>query len=253
MMHPILARYGPFFLYSYTVVMALGLSAGVGLTAWLERRGQERLPGWIDGLLVAALTGLVGGRIGYVMTSWTYFAQEPGQIALVWQGGLSYYGVLSGGLLGLAAWSAWKRRSFAAYAGLLAPALVVISAFGWLACYLEGCAYGREATFGLLAGDLPDSYGVYALRYQTQLMGLALCLLVAPVVILGRRRLRPGPLFGLSLLLLSAVRVVVSLYRGDEVPYLGAWRWDTVLDGGIVIISLLFLLFTIFRRPDGRR
>ena len=60
-MHPILARFGPFFLYTFTVVMGLGIVAGVGLTAWLERRdGQER-PGWIDGLLLALVAGLVGG------------------------------------------------------------------------------------------------------------------------------------------------------------------------------------------------
>jgi phosphatidylglycerol:prolipoprotein diacylglycerol transferase len=252
-MQPILARYGPFFLYSYTVVMALGLAASVGLTAWLERRDRERLPEWIDALLVAAAAGLIGGRAGFVIANRTYFAQEPGQIALVWQGGLSYHGVLLAGLMGLLAWSVWKRRSFAAYAGLLAAGLVVISASGWLACYLEGCAYGLETTFGFLAGDLPDSYGVYALRYQTQLMGLVLCLALLPAVVLGQRRLPPGPLFALSLLLLSAIRVVVSFYRGDQVPQLGAWRWDTLLDGAISIVTLLVLLFIVIRRPDRSR
>lgn len=252
-MHPILARYGPFFLYSYTVVMALGLAAGVGLTAWLERRGRYRQPGWIDGLLVASIAGLVGGRAGFVIAHWTYFGQKPGEIALVWQGGLSYHGVLLAGLLGLLAWSVWKRRSFTDYAGLLASALVLISAFGWLACYLDGCAYGREATFGLLVGDLPDSYGVFALRYQTQLMGLILCLLLLPAIILGRQRLRPGLLFGLSLLLLSAIRVIVSMFRADEVPRLGAWRWDTVLDGSTAIIALIFLLLITIRPPNRSR
>lgn len=252
-MHPILARYGPFFLYSYTVVMAFGLAAGIGLTAWLERRSQDRLPGWIDAVLVAAFAGLVGGRAGFVIANRPYFAQEPGEIALVWQGGLSYHGVLLAGLLGLLAWSVWQRRTFTSYAGLLAPALVLVSAFGWLACYLEGCAFGREATFGILAGDLPDSYGVFALRYQTQLMGLVLCLLLLPAAILARRRLRPGPLFGLSLMLLSAIRVAVSLFRGDKVPLLGAWRWDTVIDGSIIVLTLLVLVAVAIRRPERSR
>jgi len=173
-MHPILGRYGPFFLHSFTVVMAIGLAAGIGLTTWLERRDDRNWPGWIDGLIVTLLAGLIGGRAGFVFANWTYFSEEPGQIGLVWQGGLSYHGALLAGLLGLLLWTAWRGRAFAQYAGLLAPALVLVSAFGWLACWFEGCAFGRETTFGLLAADLPDSYGVYGLRYQTQLLGLAL-------------------------------------------------------------------------------
>jgi phosphatidylglycerol:prolipoprotein diacylglycerol transferase len=252
-MHPILARYGPFFLYSYTVVMALGLAAAIGLTAWRERRGRDRFPGWIDGLIVAAIGGLAGGRAGFVIANWSYYAGEPGQIALVWQGGLSYHGALLAGLVALAAWAAWTGRSLSAYAGLLAAGLVLFSASGWLACYLEGCAFGRETTFGLLAGDLPDSYGVYALRYQTQLMGLGLCLLILPAAVLGWRRLRPGLLFGLSLFLLSLAHLVVSLFRGDVVQRLGTWRWDTLLDAAIAVGTLFSLLpIAVSRAIRGR-
>jgi phosphatidylglycerol:prolipoprotein diacylglycerol transferase len=252
-MHPILARFGPFFIYSYTVVMALGLAASIGLTAWLERHEPERLPGWIDGLLAALLAGLLGGRAGYVIANWAYFAQEPDQVPLVWQGGLSYHGALVAGVLGLWAWCAWRRRTLASYAGLLAPGLVLASAFGWLACYLDGCAYGREATFGFLAGDLPDSYGLFGLRYQTQLLGLALCLLLLPAVVLARRRLPPGQLAGLSLALLSAARLAVSLFRGDDVPFIGAWRWDTILDGLIAVLALLLLVLIAVRRSVRSR
>ena len=240
-MHPILGRYGPFFLYSYTVVMAIGLAVGVGLTAWLERRDGGKRPGWIDGLIIALFAGLIGGRAGFVLGNWTYFSEETGQIGLVWQGGLSYHGALLAGLLGLLAWTVWRGRAFGQDAGLLAPALVLVSAFGWLACWFEGCAFGRETTFGPLAADLPDSYGVFGLRYQTQVLGLVLCLLIFPAVLILRGRLRPGLLFGLTLIGLSAGRMVVTLFRGDEIPMLGPVRWDTVLDGAMALMVLLVL------------
>ena len=256
-MYPILGRYGPFFLYSFTVVMAIGLAAGIGLTAWLERRDGDNHRGWIDGLIIAMIAGLVGGRAGFVIANWTYFSEEPGQIGLVWQGGLSYHGALLAGILGLLAWAMWKRQSFAQIAGLFAPALVLVSASGWLACWFEGCAFGRETTFGPLVADLPDSYGVFGLRYQTQMMGLILCLLIFPAIIALRGRLRPGLLFGLTLVLLSAGRIVVTLFRGDVVPlfgadavtlfgadavtFLGSLRWDTVLDGSMAIVVLLLM------------
>jgi phosphatidylglycerol:prolipoprotein diacylglycerol transferase len=271
-MYPILGRYGPFFLYSYTVVMAIGLACGIGLTAWLERRDGGHHPGWIDGLIVAMFAGLLGGRIGFVIANWAYFLEEPGQIGLVWLGGLSYHGALVAGALGLLAWAVWKRQPRAQLFDLFAPALVLVSAFGWLACWFEGCAYGRETTFGPLAADLPDSFGVFALRYQTQMMGLILCLLIFPAIIALRGRLRPGWLFGFTLVLLSAGRVIVTLFRGDAatlfgvdavtffdadavtffgaeaVPILDALRWDTVLDGAIGMAVLLLVGLTAIWR-----
>lgn len=252
-MYPILDRYGPFFLHSYTVIMAVGLATGIVLTAWLERRDGGNRPGWIDGLIVALLAGLIGGRAGFVVGNWTYFSEEPGQIGLVWQGGLSYHGALLVGLLGLLVWTAWRRRPFAQYAGLLAPALVLVSAFGWLACWFEGCAFGRETTFGPLAADLPDSYGVFGLRYQTQLLGLVLCLLLFPAAMALRGRLRPGLLFGLIIIFLSASRIVVTLFRGDEVLMLGPARWDMVLDGAIALVVVLILVFAGVWRSFANR
>jgi phosphatidylglycerol:prolipoprotein diacylglycerol transferase len=225
--------------------MALGLAFAILVTARLAKRDQPRWPGWLDGLIIIALFALIGGRAGFVLANRAYFMEEPGQIGLVWQGGLSYHGALLAGLLGLFMWSIWRRRSFIDYAGLMVAGLVLMSAFGWLACYLEGCAYGRETTFGFLAGDLSDAYGVFGLRYQTQLMGLALCLILFPFVVAGHRHLRPAYLFGLSLILLSLIHLIVSLFRGDEVPLLGSLRWDTLLDGTIAVTTLLLLLFSI--------
>ncbi|MCI0398213.1 MAG: prolipoprotein diacylglyceryl transferase [Chloroflexi bacterium] len=250
-MYPILDRYGPFFLYSFTVVMGLGLAAAIGLTAWLEKRAVQQAAGqrpeWLDGLLLGLAAGLVGGRIGFVWANWPYFQERPGEIGLVWQGGLSYHGALLAGLLALRGWAAWRRRPVAIYAGLLAPGLALGSAFGWLACWLEGCAYGRETLPGLLAADLPDGFGVYGLRYQTQLVGLATCLAALGALPM-QRRLPPALLFWLTLLVLSSGRVVVSFLRGDTVPILAGFRLDTWLDGLLSLIALAAVFVKIRER-----
>jgi phosphatidylglycerol:prolipoprotein diacylglycerol transferase len=238
-MYPILGRYGPFFLYSYTVVMGLAIAAGIGLTAWLEKRDSIARPGWIDGLLVALVAALVGGRIGFVLANQAYFLEQPDEIGLVWRGGLSYHGVLLAGLAALWFWTIWRRRPFGFYAGLLAPAIALVSAFGWVACWFEGCAYGRETVIGPLAADLPDSFGVYALRYQTQILGIVLSLLVLGFILALRRRFRTGLLFWITLLLLSASRLLINLLRGDEAPYLGTFRLDLLAEVTLLVICLI--------------
>ena len=65
-MYPILARYGPFFLNSYTVVMAMGIVAGLALALYLGRKDGIESDDWITGLLIAAAVGLVAGRIVFI-------------------------------------------------------------------------------------------------------------------------------------------------------------------------------------------
>jgi phosphatidylglycerol:prolipoprotein diacylglycerol transferase len=251
-MYPILGRYGPFFLYSFTVVLGVGLAAGLGLTAWFVKKEKNShnsaYPGWLDGLLISLLAGFIGGRIGFVWANWSYFLDSPNEIVLVWQGGLSYHGTLVSALLALWLWSRWqhnsqKTRSFITYAALLMPGLVLAHLFGWPACWLEGCVYGRETVLGLFAADLPDDFGIYAVRFQTQLIGLALTAVIFVLTIFLKGRLIGGRFFWLILGLLSVSQGLITLLRGDPVPVVGQIRLDTLISAGLVLISLIGFVF----------
>ena len=70
-MYPILARYGSLFVYSYTVVLALGTLTAMLLTARLAR--ESATPDWFDGFLLLLLGAIAGGRLGFVAGQWDYF------------------------------------------------------------------------------------------------------------------------------------------------------------------------------------
>ena len=122
--------------------------------------------------------------------------------------------------------------------------LIILTGFGWLACYLEGCAYGRETVLGLWAGNLPDSYGVFQVRYQTQLLGLVWSGVTLVAVGWIRGRVPPFTRFWLTILLLSAGRVVISRLRGDAMPIWNDLRLDTMVDGVLALLALGGLLFS---------
>lgn len=258
-MYPILGRYGPFFLYSYTVVLGLGLVAGIGLSAWFVKKEEDSklypglYPGWLDGLLISLAVGLVGGRVGFVWANWSYFRETVDEIFLVWQGGLSYHGALVSGLLAFWLWTIRQRQSsrtrvsskqlsFTAYASLLMPGFVLAHLFGWAACWLEGCAYGRETVIGWLSADLPDSFGVFAVRYQTQLLGFGLTVIIFILALWLRNRLKDGLFLWLTFGLLSTVYGIVTVLRGDSVPMVGSLRLDTLLSAGLVLLSMVGFL-----------
>ena len=109
-MHPILARLGPFFIYSYTVIVGLGIILGFGLAATVERRGERRIPGWIDAFLVALVAGIICGRFVFIVINWSYYQENIEEIAIISRGGLSYHGALIAGLLAVWFWTLWRRR-----------------------------------------------------------------------------------------------------------------------------------------------
>jgi phosphatidylglycerol:prolipoprotein diacylglycerol transferase len=188
--------------------------------------------------LAAGGGALLGGRAVYVWLNAAYFAENPAEAWQLWQGGLNYHGALLGGLAALWLWARLTRRPFWPTAGLFAPGLALLVAFGWAACAVEGCAYGRAAAPGLLAGDLPDDRGVYALRYRTQIAGALGALLVFAAAWWAAGRVRPAALFWGALGGLALVHIVVALGRGDPSPVVLEARLDLGVELGLLAAAV---------------
>lgn len=255
-MHPILTRYGSFLYYSYTAVMGLGLALAIGLAVHEARQPAEdgrwrpAVRTLLDAIVAALFVALLVGRVAFVLANWDYYVNDLDETWLLWQGGISYHGAVSGGLLAFWIWSRFRGTSFARLGGLLAMPMALWTTLGWLACYLDGCVYGRETFLGPLAADLPDDFGVFAVRYQTQLIGLVLSLLALAVLWRLRRRLPSSAFFWLTVFLLSASRAVVDTLRGDGVPLLSGLRLDLLLDVMLALGALL-LFVAAARHVDG--
>lgn len=255
-MIPLLGRTGPFLIYSYTIILGVGILAAIGLTGWLAKK--EQVENWFDAVLVCLIFGMIGGRFGFVWANWDYFQAHTASIHKLWQGGYSYIGALFAGIFGLWLWWVWQKRHlrpaqqtpFSSYTDLLAPGFVMLSACGWLACWAEGCAYSLETTIGFFAADLPDEFGIFAVRYQTQMIGIIGSLLVFVFVLLTRTRWRTGQLFWIALALLSLLNMGISLLRGDPALMIEPYRLDSIVYGTIVLISASFMLY--YQKPISR-
>lgn len=238
-MHPILTRLGPFFVYSYTAVFATGV-----LLSWAITQRQplaREQSDWKDAALITLISGWLGARISFVLLHLPYYAQRPFEIFQLWQGGLTAYGGLSAGLLGLWLWSRWQKRPFLPYANLFSPALLLLIITGWTACWFAGCAYGAKTTLGPLAADLPDSLGVFALRYQIQLLGIILNFTLLGFLFWQHKRWGNGSLFAATLFGSSLIHFSLTFLRGDAVPMLAGWR----LDSGLALFFAMLGLFLL--------
>jgi len=251
-MLPILYRTPWFFIYSYTAVYAVAILAGIGITKRIAP-----IKGWMDGYLTTLVAVIVGGRIGFIMVEWGYFNERPLTSQnfwqdVVWQGGFNYHAALLAGFIGLWTYCWWAKRPFQQTLTLFAPAFALISSFGWLACWLEGCGYGAETIFregigAIFVGDLPDNFGIFAIRYQTQWLGLLFFLLV--FLLAYRSKIS----FWHTLLLISLGRIGIDFLRGDLVYQVGQFRIDIVLDIVLALLSLILLQYAAYETKNRTR
>ncbi len=134
-------KVGPFVVPLVRAFVALAL-AGFLLTAEvLARRGRKDLASWAWN---AVLAGLLGARVGYVVSHFAAYARDPLSVLYFWQGGFSpIYGLLAG-----AAYTLWYyRRRLSALSGVVPPVLV-----GGL---VAAALFGLSARQASLSGRLP--------------------------------------------------------------------------------------------------
>ena len=242
-MYPILGRYGSFFLYSYTACLAVTL-----LLSYFYLRRHSRDERWPLVVLSSLVPALLVGRTAFIALNWSYYGERPDEIWRLSEGGLAAPAALLTTLLLLTLYLA--RSNQPSLWGTLAIPLTLAWGGGWLACYLEGCAYGAPTTLGPLAADLPDSFGVFALRYQTQLLSLAGSLLILALLHLWQRRAGIQPRqFWLALALLSAQQLLLLPWRGDPAPRWLSWR----LDGWVWLLLILWALIHISSETHSLR
>ncbi len=217
----------------YALAYLAGLIAGWRIVVALMRRpalwpgGRAPVePERIEDLLTAIVLGvIIGGRLGFVLFYQPgYFLANPGEILMVWQGGMSFHG----GFLGVVAAGLWFCRRHGVAALSLADAMALVAPIGLLlgrlANFVNAELWGRPSSLpwavvfpGEAAQDCPGTLPGACARHPSQLYeagleGLALGLIL--LVLLKRGALkRPGLITGVFLLGYGLARFAVEFVR----------------------------------------
>jgi phosphatidylglycerol:prolipoprotein diacylglycerol transferase len=204
----------------------------------------------VDAGLVTVIGGLVGARLGHVVANWVYFGNHLGEAIRIWEGGLAWPGAVAVGALALWGYCRWRREAFWPIADVLALPIVVVAALAWLGCAANACAPGREVAPGALpawfAVDWPDSFGITALRWPTQILGAAWSALCILAIWLTRTRTWPAgvrPLLAIGGIALGGFGLAFT--RGDAMPQMGGLRLDAAASGIVLLVALILLPMTV--------
>ncbi len=242
-MFPVLISWRGLHLYTYGVLVALGVAAGF----WLLRREAEKEgispQRAADVAFWSVVAGLVGARLVFVLFHWSDYSSSPLKALKFWEGGLVFYGGVIPGVL-VALWlirrwalPLWKSLDVAA------PSLALGHAIGRLGCFSAGCCYGKptDLPWGVVFSD-PRSLAPLGVKlHPTQLYSaLGLFGILSLLLWLRRKGGFPGQVFFVYLGLYSAFRFLVEFVRGDPRTTL---FWG--LSHNQVVMAVLFVLSVV--------
>jgi len=225
---------------TFSILIAIGV--GVGLLWMMAQSAPRQRDPRVNAALWALAGALIGGRAAHVALMWSYYQAHPAEIPQVWLGGLSGAGALIGGVVGLLGAAAVLRRPLGRLADALLPLLIAVSAAAWLACWLDGTAYG-QAVSGWWGIPARDEWGEIQRRVPVQLFGALGTLTVSWLVESLRPRLpRPGQAGALGLLGVCLLLFCLSALRADPSLLWGSLRPEAWLALGLAAAALLGLI-----------
>ncbi len=131
---PVAFHIGPLEIHTYGIGLAIAFWFGYRYFCYrLRKHGYD--DSWFTVTFVEiVISAVIGARIVHVLAHTRYYSQNPGQIVAIWNGGLSSFGGLLGGIpVGfLSAKKRCKNLKLSVAADLIAPVLVEAWAVGRL-------------------------------------------------------------------------------------------------------------------------
>lgn len=249
LMHPILAKIGPFSIYSYGMMIALGF----GLATFLM---YHRAAGFgldrdkvVDMTILVLVGGLIGARVLYVALHISEYLARPLDIIDLSQGGLIWYGGFLAGLTVFFLCARLYRISFWVLGDFIVPYVALAQSLGRIGCFLNGCCYGTEVSADHALGVVFP--GSQTIHQPTQIYA-SLALLAIYVILRfwqDHRRFE-GEVFLGYCMLYAVKRFVIEFLRGDN-PRI--WLGLTMSQLISVVIGMIALVIFINKADSWKR
>ncbi len=233
-------------IHYYGIVMALAVLAGflyASKTAakfGFTREQAENLSLWLIPI------AFVFARGYHVASSWEYYLQHPADAFKVWQGGLSIYGAVVGGVFALVlARKFFKlKTSILNLLDWLAPAVLLGQVVGRFGNFFNYEAFGYPTSLPwkmfVPAAFRPAGFEAQAFYHPWFLYESLGNFLIFLALTRGFKSQKPGSLFFGYILLYNTLRFCLEFIRIDSV-FIGSFRQNAVVSLGLVLIGAVGL------------
>ncbi len=253
---PIAIQLGPFQVHWYGVIIGVGIALGLYLVIRESKRLGLHPDTFVDLLVWAIPIAILCARAYYVIFEWDYYAQHPGDIIKVWNGGIAIHGALIGSVVTTIVFAKLKGISFWKLVDIAAPSLILGQAIGRWGNFMNQEAHGGEVTRTFLENmHLPtfiiNQMYINGAYYQPTFLYESLWDFAGFVLLLILRRkanIRRGELFLSYVIWYSIGRYYVEGLRTDSLMLTEHLRMAQVISIVLVILSIILIMY---RRKTG--
>ncbi len=217
-MHNELLKIGPFTVYGYGLMIAIGIFSAYCLAEYRARKiglNDERVFGMT---IWAVIGGILGGKILYYITILPQIVADPSLLYRDLLEGFVIYGALIGGFIGIVLYCHIWKMNLLSYLDLALPSVALAQGFGRIGCLLAGCCYGHETDSAFAITFHNSAYapnGVPLIPTQIISSGLDFLHFFILLYFVKKWKKHDGQVTGLFFMLYSAGRFVLEYFRGD--------------------------------------
>lgn len=246
-MHNEILTIGKFTIYGYGLMIGIGFLVAVLVGMYRAKRQGLKQEAVLDIAIYCLISGILGGKILYVIVEWERFMQDPWAV-LGSSGFVVYGGIVLGVTVGIS-YLKIKKLPVGTYFDLIMPEISIAQGIGRIGCFLAGCCYGAptDAAWGVIfpEGSLAPA-GVKLI--PTQLIMSAGDLLIAAILIIFSKKNKvPGNVGAGYLVLYGIGRFAVEFLRNDDRGAVGTLSTSQFISIFIVAIGIGLFVFNTLK------
>ncbi len=221
-MCPILFKLGPIPIYGYGLMLALGFLAAMYMAQRDAKKfnmPEEKLASVFPWIIVA---GAFGARFFHAIVERPlYFWEHPIEIFYFWDGGVTFYGGLIGGVLVIWLFSRKNKIPFVQVGDFLIVYVALGQVFGRLGCFLAGCCHGvpTDEPWGITITNPESITRPLGIPLHPTQLYQALVNLITFIILykVSRHKKFNGQMLLIYGLTYPLGRAIVEIFRGDSI------------------------------------
>jgi phosphatidylglycerol---prolipoprotein diacylglyceryl transferase len=245
--NPVLVTIGGLKIHWYGIMIAIGLYVAIQVALReATRRGISR-DQLMNVALLAAVLGIIGGRLYYVVqNNPSFYVHHPTEIIAVWQGGMAFFGAMAGGALAVAI-SSWRWHiPFWSLLDVGAIGMTIGQAIGRIGNIINGDIVGYKTNGWGFEYTNPNTFGppnvpVQPASLYELLISLALFVLLWNL----RSRVHPAGMLAMIYIVLYSVSQFFIFFLRDNIVILGGLKQAQVTSLVVIALSLPVIAYLL--------
>ena len=190
---------------------------------------------------------IIGGRLGYIIFyNFLYFLNNPIEIFMIWNGGMSFHGGLIGVIISSYLFSKKNKKDIFIFLDLVSITAPIGIFFGRISNFVNGELVGKitNSSWGVFFPNYDDKLRHPSQLYEAFLEGLVLFIIMN--LTLFKNNYKTGTCSYIFLIFYGIFRIFSEFYREPDLQV--GYLFDLISMGTMLSIIMIFTGIVIFLR-----